>query len=214
MSKTSRNDKGVSLAKGPVGLLGLAMIAWGVIHFLMGGNGFGTDPVSGTVNGDTFLGLEGNGWTNVLWVGAGLLLAFGAPMHWAAKSLALIVGLVLGAASVISMVDGNDVFGIFATNGPTQLALGAAAAALILLSLLPRVGKNKKTHDRDHDVDMDRRERVVEREPRRVEREPRFERESGRDHVAHGDTRGDSRVVAPADGDGVEDRGGRGFRRL
>lgn len=238
MARTSRKDKGVSLAKGPVGLLSLAMIAWGVIHFLMGGNGFSSSPMSGTVNGDTFLGLEGNGWTNVLWVGAGLLLAFGAPMHWGAKSMALIVGLVLGAASVISMVDGNDVFGIFATNGLTQLALGAAATALLILSLLPRVGKKKhRDDDQLHYEDthrVHRRERVVEREP--VEREGRFDRQpvDSRTRVAHGEHRergvdldrdgiddrdelrhrgddrhlgrGERRVVAPADGDGVDDR--------
>jgi hypothetical protein len=206
MSKTSRKDKGVSLAKGPVGLLGLAMIAWGVIHFLMGGNGFTTDPMSGTVNGDSFLGLEGNGWTNVLWVGAGLLLVFGAPMHWGAKSMALIVGLVLGAASVISMVDGDDVFGIIATNGPTQLALGAAAAALIILSLLPRVGGGRDKHRDDDHLDHERthrvhrRERVVEREPV-VDREPVAEREG---RIGRERTERRERIVAPADGDGVD----------
>jgi hypothetical protein len=144
--KSHRRKDGVSLAKGPVALIGLALLAYGILNFLFGGNGFGASPVDGTVNGDTFLGIEANGWTNVLFAGAGLLLLFGSPLHWGAKSMAMIVGLVLGAASVISMVDGSDVFGIFATNGPTQLALGAAATALLLLSLLPKVGK-KKHHD-------------------------------------------------------------------
>ena len=170
MSRTSRSHDGVSLAKGPAGLIGIAMIAWGVIHFLSGGTGFGMDPMSGTVNGDTLLGLEGNGWTNVLWVGGGLLLVLGAPMHWGAKSMSLIVGLVLGAASVISIYDGEDVFGIIAANGPTQLALGAAATALIILSLLPRVGKGRRHRDE-----------VIEDEHRHVDdRESRFSREPTR----------------------------------
>jgi hypothetical protein len=170
--------KGISLAKGPVGLLGLAMIAYGVLSLLFGESGtssFTTDPVSGNVEGGNFLTLEGNGWTNLLWIGAGALLAFGAPFHWGAKSMAIIVGLVLGAASVISMADGSDVFGIFASNGPTQLAWGAAAAALLLLALLPRVGK-KKHHDHvDRDREHVARERVVERPVRQ------------RDAVAHRD---------------------------
>ena len=165
-----------------MGLIGIAMIAWGVIHFLSGGTGFGMDPMSGTVNGDTLLGLEGNGWTNVLWAGGGLLLVLGAPMHWGAKSMSLIVGLVLGAASVISIYDGSDVFGIIAANGPTQLALGAAATALIILSLLPRVGKGRGR--RDEVVEDDRRrvddhDRVVDRDPE-VAREGRFTREPTR----------------------------------
>jgi len=176
MARTHRKDKGISLAKGPIGLLGLAMIAFGVLAFLFGGNGFDMSPVDGTVNGDTFLGIEGNGWTNALWVAAGLLLVLGAPMHWGAKSMAIIVGLVLGAASVISIFDGEDVFGIFAANGPTMLAWGAAATALLVLSLLPRVGK-RRHRDHDHDVDRHRREDevLVERDReglRYGEREP------------------------------------------
>lgn len=233
--KTGHRD-GVSLAKGPVAILGLAMIAWGVISFLMGGNGFTADPMSGTATGDTFLGLEGNGWTNLLWVAAGLLLVFGAPMHWGAKSMAIIVGLVLGAASVISMADGDDVFGIFAANGLTQLAWGAAAVALLVLSLLPRVGRKRKAHDDvDHRDDRHRevaaggRHREHRADPVEREAYERGRRDAEREQTGRGtgeplgysdtervnerDTRfdrgaggRDREVVAPADGDGVEDR--------
>ena len=151
MARTHRSENGFSLAKGPVGLLGLAMIAYGVLAYLFGGTSFDMSPVDGTVSGDTFLGIEGNGWTNALWVAAGLLLVFGAPMHWGAKSMAIIVGLALGAASVISIFDGDDVFGIFAANGPTMLAWGASAAALLVLALLPRVGGGRKRHRHDAD---------------------------------------------------------------
>ena len=96
----------------------------------------------------------------------------------------MIVGLVLGAASVISLVthwrDAGDgawgVFGIFAADNWTTLLWGASAAYLLISALLPRVGGKDKDKDRDRDRDMTRnrpveRERVVEREPR-VEREP------------------------------------------
>jgi len=176
-------DKGISLAKGPVATIGLLSLAWGILHFFAGGDRArafeGTNPVDGLVNGGSFLGFEGNGWTNLLFVAAGLLLLFGSPMHWGAKTMAIIVGLVLGAASVISIVDGDDVFGIFATNGPTQLLLGAGATALLLLSLLPRIRKDRH---RDRDVEMTRpvaatprpaeRERIVEREPATTDARP------------------------------------------
>ena len=166
-STKNHKDKGVSLAKGPVAITGIVLLAAGVLGFILGGDDarkFGGISIpDGAIDGGTFLGFEANGWTNLLLLGAGLLLLFGSPLHWAAKSLSLIVGLVLGAASVIGMVDGQDVLGIFAVNGPTELLLGAAAAVLIVLSLLPRVGKKDKKHD-DH-IEP-RRERVVEREPR------------------------------------------------
>ena len=137
--------KGTSLAKGPVGILGIAMIVFGVIAFISGGSQFDANPVDGTVNGDTFLGLELNSWSSLLFVAGGLALVLLAPLHWGAKSMSLIVGLVLGAASVIAIYDGDDVFGIFAANGKTELVWGALSVALIVLSLLPRVNKRRRT---------------------------------------------------------------------
>jgi hypothetical protein len=258
MRDNARAHKGTSLAKGPAFFIGLAALALGILGFLFADQSFTNNPVDGTVNGSSFLGIEGNGWTWALFAAGGLLLLLAAPMHWGAKTMALIVGLAFGAASVISLADGNDVFGIFAANGLTKLVWGAAAAALLLIALLPRVGKKKQHTDTSYDRDMPReriverevpRERVVERpvgrahEPtgevvdrHRVETTPaettrttgsepaintertgRFDREvvTDRDTVntggrTHGGVEpGQGRVVAPADGDGIEDRGRR-----
>lgn len=159
MSMTSSNDttrSGVSLAKGPVGLLGLAMVAFGVLSLIFGGTAFTTDAVSGDVTGATFLGVEGNGWTNVLWIASGVLLLIGAPLHAGAKSAAALVGLVLGAASTVAIFDGTsafgdgDVFGIFATNNWTMLLLGASAAYLLIAALLPRTrGRTEERETQD-----------------------------------------------------------------
>ena len=48
--------------------------------------------------------------------GAGLLLLISAPLHWGAKTMALIVGIGDGRRCVIAVVDGNDVFGVAAAN--------------------------------------------------------------------------------------------------
>src|SRR4051794_41000609 len=79
--------RGVSLAKGPVALIGIASLALGVLGFIFANHSFTMDAPSGTVNGDTFLGIEGNGWTWVLFAAAGLLLLLGSPIHWGAKSI-------------------------------------------------------------------------------------------------------------------------------
>lgn len=171
MARTNK-EKGVSLAKGPVAMVGLALLAYGITALLFGGHSFKTNPIDGTVNGKTWLGLEVNAWSSLLFTAAGALLLFGSPLHWGAKSLSLIVGLVLGAASVIALSDGKDVFGIFAANGPTKLAWGVASAVLLVLSLLPRVGKRKPVEERPvreprpapAPAPAPVRERVVERE--------------------------------------------------
>ena len=157
----SHRDKGISLAKGPVGIVGIILLAYGVLALIFGGNGFTADPVDGTAQGTRFLGFEGNGWSNVLTAGAGALLLFGSPTHWGAKGLSLIVGLVLGAASVIALVDGDDVFGIFAANGPTKLAWGLASAVLIVLALLPRAGGGRDEPARRTDDRFEREDRTT-----------------------------------------------------
>jgi hypothetical protein len=197
-NKEGKKGKGISLAKGPVGVIGIALLAYGITGLIFGGHHFAQHAVSGTQNGKTWLGLEGNGWTNLLFVGAGALLLFGAPLHWGAKTLSLIVGLALGAASLIAIVDGHDVFGIFAANGLTELVWGAAAAVLLVLALLPRVGGKKADDDTGAERAaparrVERRPRAVEREPTR-EREPRFERDGARSRREGGS------VVAPASG--------------
>ena len=172
-----RRDKGMSLAKGPVGIIGIILLAFGVLALIFGGNGFSnTDPFDGTVQGTKWLGFEGNGWSNLLTAVAGALLLFGSPTHWGAKGLSLIVGLALGAASVITLVDGDDVFGIFAANGLTALGWGIAAAVLIVLALLPRVGGGKR-----------------EAETRRQREESRFDRSTEPDRERSGARAADDR---------------------
>jgi hypothetical protein len=144
MAKT-RKTGGISLAKGPVAVIALALLAYGITALLMGGHSFAMHPPSGTVNGKTWLGLEVNAWSSLLFIAAGALLLISAPAHWTAKSMSMIVGLILAAAALIALYDTTDVLGIFAANGLTKLVWGAAGALLILLSLLPRVGRRKAT---------------------------------------------------------------------
>jgi hypothetical protein len=158
-------EKGISLAKGPVAIVGIVLLVYGVSAFVMGGHSFSAHPLAGTVNGKIWLGLEVNAWSSLLFIGAGALLLFGSPLHWAAKTLSLIVGLVLLAAALIALYDKQDVFGIFAANGLTKLVWGAAGGLLIVLSLLPRVGGKKPGDD-----EATRRDRAVERESERFDR--------------------------------------------
>jgi hypothetical protein len=134
--------KGVSLAKGPTAIIGMILLAGGILGLVMGSTDFTTAAPDGDVSGGTFLGIEGNGWT---WVGvgvAGLILLIGASRHWGAKMLALLVGLAMGAACVAAIVDGSDVLGVFAANTATVAVFAATAGALLVIALLvPRVDR-------------------------------------------------------------------------
>jgi len=140
---TAPPRSGVSLAKGPVGLLGLASLALGILGFIFASRSFDFDAPSGTATGTTFIGIEGNGWTWVVFAAAGLLLLLGSPIHWGAKSMAFIVGVAMIVGALISLSDGSDILGLIATNNWTTLVMGAMGVALVLLAMLPRVGKRR-----------------------------------------------------------------------
>jgi hypothetical protein len=145
---TRHRTKGWSLAKGPVALIGLALLAYGITALIFGGHGFVQHAPTGAVYGKTWLGLEVNGWTGLLFIAAGLLLLFGAPIHWGAKTMSLIVGISLVVLCLIALANGHGALGIFAANGLTELVWGAAGGLLIILSMLPRVGGRTRHIDR------------------------------------------------------------------
>ena len=141
---TTRSRTGLSLAKGPIAIVGVLGIAMGVAGLIFGGHSFTTANVPhGAIYGKSWLGIELNGWTNLLFIAAGLFLLLGSSMHWGAKTAAWIVAGVLGAAAVIGVIRGNGVFGIFAADHRTEIVWGAAAIVLLVLSLLPRVGRTR-----------------------------------------------------------------------
>ncbi len=138
---TPRPRSGISLAKGPVALVGLASLALGVLGFIFASRSWDFDAPSGTATGTTFIGIEGNGWTWLVFAAAGLLLLLGSTIHWGAKSMAFIVGVAFVVGALIALSDGDDILGIVAMNNWTKLIMGAAGAGLIVLSMMPRVGR-------------------------------------------------------------------------
>ena len=143
MAMRSNDDKGVSLARGPALVLGSILLAFGLLAFLADGTSPTDGFPDGTIRGaETFLGIGVNDWTAFFTATAGGLLLFGAAQHLLAKTMSLVVGLALGACSVIALVDGDDVLGLAAANGWTKLGWGIAAAILLVNVLLPRKGGN------------------------------------------------------------------------
>jgi hypothetical protein len=134
-TRTTRADR-MSPVGGAAALIGVVLLAYGVSGLVFGGAGFDTDA-GGTVNGETWLGVEGNGWTNVLFATAGALLILGASTDLGARAVAVLVGVAFAAAAVIAVIDGDDVFGVFAANGWTMLVWGVAAIVLLAVVALP-----------------------------------------------------------------------------
>ena len=136
----SASRRGVSLAKGPVGIVGVLGVLYGLSALLFSSHGFALHVPHGAVHGKRWIGLEVNGWSDLLFIAAGLLLLLAAPLHWGAKSMSLLVGLAMLAAAIVAVIRKDGVFGIFAANHVTEVVWAAAGVLLLVLALLPRVG--------------------------------------------------------------------------
>jgi hypothetical protein len=208
MSAVSTRQTGRSLAKGPVAIVGVVGIAFGVAGLIFGGHSFATGNIPhGAVTGKLWLGVETNGWTNLLFIGAGVLLLLGSSMHWAAKTTAFIVAGVLGAAAVIGVIRGNGVFGIFAANHRTEIVWGGAAILLVLLSVLPRVGRRSAAvrepvvrDDRARDEPVVRDELVARRDRTAVDEPGERDDVVARDDLGGDESVGRDQTVAPDGG--------------
>jgi hypothetical protein len=171
-STTTRTEKGLSLARGPALVLGTILTAVG-LYLLYKARTF--PPFSNFPNGDAardgnfLFGIFGaNGWTAMLTAVGGGLLLFGAAQHLLAKTMSLIVGVALGAATVIALVSGN-VLGMAATNGWTKLGWAICAVILLFNTLVPRrrrtVAVADETGAREAPVAYDRRPVAAGDEP-------------------------------------------------
>jgi hypothetical protein len=135
--------KGPGLARGPALIIGTVLAVFGLILFLHdGATATGGFP-DADVNGRTFLGFEANGWTAFITTAAGVALLFGAAQHLLAKTMSLIVGVVLAACAVLALVNGPGVLGLAAANWATELGWGIAAVLLLLNLFAPRIKKEE-----------------------------------------------------------------------
>ena len=132
-------EHGPSFAKALPMIIGSILIAYGLTGLLKNSvfPNAGANFTGGSPQGSSWLGIEVNGWTNFFNIAAGALLLFGLAQHHLAKTMSLLVGLALGACAVIAVISDN-VLGLAAANGWTELGWGIAAVLLVLNMLAPR----------------------------------------------------------------------------
>lgn len=143
------SQPGISLAKGPAMLIGLAMVAAGLLGLLRNADlpSVANFP-GGNPSGTQFAGIEMNGWTSWITIAAGALLLLGAAQHHLAKAMSLIVGAALVACAVLAIVTG-DVLGLAAANTLTIIIWAAAGGVLLLNTLAPRRERTREVAYRD-----------------------------------------------------------------
>ena len=94
------------------GVLGVTLLTAGLV-------GFAADSTfeTGAVQGETLVGLEVNGWGNLVHVASGLLLLAGLGSNDRSRKVCRLFGVTYLVVTVVGLIDGSDVFGLFPVNG-------------------------------------------------------------------------------------------------
>ncbi len=115
-------------------------IVIGATLVLVGILGFFVEPSFDTstsgLDGDKLIIFEVNGWHNIVHILSGAFLLALSGRHASARAAALAFGAIYGVVTIIGLVDGTDVLGLFPVNPAdnvlhvllTVAALGAGLA--------------------------------------------------------------------------------------
>ena len=174
---TTREDRrGLTPAQLYCLLAGLSLLLAGLFGFIADAS-FDTSTTGdtdargnadGSLQGDSFLGFEVNGWHNLVHIASGLLLLAAFRSRAAAKTVALVFGLTYGLVALIGLIDGNDVLGFI----PVNAADNVLHIALSLVGILAAVASPV-----DRDRDGRRRATATPRDEIAPDRTDRFDTE-------------------------------------
>ncbi len=122
-----------------VGLLGF--IAESKFDTSSGGDG-------GALDGENFIIFEVNGWHNVEHIATGLFLLALRRRHDTARLAALSFGAIYGVVTVIGLIDGKDVLGLFPVNPADNILHIVLTLAAFAAGLAPRRDQTRATAPR------------------------------------------------------------------
>src|SRR5205085_3496503 len=106
------DDRGRTPAQWFCSIFGPVLLLVGILGFIADAN-FDTGSA---VQGDGFLGFEVNGWHNVIHIASGAFLLAMAKKRRTAKTATIAFGAIYGLVTIIGLIDGNDVLGLFPVN--------------------------------------------------------------------------------------------------
>jgi Domain of unknown function (DUF4383) len=117
-------------------VVGATLVIVGLLGFLVEPKfdvSTGGDP--GALDGENLIIFEVNGWHNVVHILSGVFLLALMGRHQTARTAALAFGAIYGVVTVIGLIDGKDVLGLFPVNPADNvlhilLTMAAFAAAL------------------------------------------------------------------------------------
>ncbi|MPY82799.1 MAG: DUF4383 domain-containing protein [Actinophytocola sp.] len=118
-----------SIARITAGVLGVVLIAAGVLGFIYGDSSF---TVGDQLGRGEFLGFDVNGWHNIVHIATGAFLLLMMPTTTSAITGLLVFAVVYAAVTVWGFVTGTDVAWIV----PVDTADNILHAALVVVALI------------------------------------------------------------------------------
>ena len=137
-SGTDRDDLRRSPARLFCVIAGATLVLVGLVGFIAES---AFDTGSG-VDGENLIVFEVNGWHNIVHLLSGLFLLALSGRHDSARLAALWFGTIYGVVTLIGLIDGEDVLGLFPVNpadNVLHIVLTAAAFAAGLAPVRDRV---------------------------------------------------------------------------
>jgi Domain of unknown function (DUF4383) len=139
-SHSSRGDDDLSRSPARIFCLvvGATLVLVGLLGFLAeskfdtssGGDG-------GALDGEKFIIFEVNGWHNVVHIASGLFLLALMRRHDTARLAALSFGAIYGVVTIIGLIDGKDVLGLFPVNPADNILHIVLTVAALAAGLAP-----------------------------------------------------------------------------
>ena len=149
-SYSSRDD---DLSRSPARIfclvVGATLVLMGLLGFIAeskfdtssGGDG-------GALDGEKFIVFEVNGWHNVVHLASGLFLLALMRRHDTARIAALSFGAIYGVVTIIGLVDGHDVLGLFPVNPADNILHIVLTVAAFAAGLAPLRERTRATTPR------------------------------------------------------------------
>src|SRR3954452_21106608 len=122
---------GPSPAQAFCGLVGAVLILAGILGF------FGDSSFGGPDERGTFLGLDVNGWHNIVHIATGLLLLAGAPNATLARVACVAFGASYALVALLGWIDGSDVLGLIPIDAADNVLHSALAVLALLVAAAP-----------------------------------------------------------------------------
>jgi hypothetical protein len=109
------------LSRSPARIFCLVVGATLVLVGLLGFIAESAFETGSSVQGDDLILFEVNGWHNVVHIASGLFLLALMRRHDTARLAALSFGAIYGIVTIIGLIDGKDVLGLFPVNAADNI---------------------------------------------------------------------------------------------